>query len=538
MNLPAYARATDRVVLEKLLNITLSLSGERHIPTLYEHIIHAAQDLTHADGGTLYIVTEEGGKPTGLKFEVIRNISLSLHQGGTSTHSINYPAIPLTLPDGSMNESNVCAYAYHHGRMINIPDAYQSGTYDFSGTRTFDKQFGYRSKSMLTVPLSNHAGDVIGVLQLINAQHPVTGTTIQFDSSLEPIVAALASSAAITLDNQLLLQGHRDLLDAFIRAIAQAIDAKSAHTSGHCQRVPVLTELMAEAACEEQTGPLKDFALDHNDWYELRVAAWLHDCGKLATPDSLLDKATKLHALSDRIETIQARFAALIAQTEARWLREQSAKSDPASHEALRVAIEALREDCAFLERANLGGEFMRPEDQARVRSMADYVWHDHTGEPQPLLTSNEVEMLCIERGTLSADERQHINHHIDVTIQMLEALPFPKHLKRVPEYAGGHHEKIDGTGFPRGLTGEQMSWPARMMAIADIFEALTARDRPYKAPMPLSQALSILRGMRDRSHIDPDLYHLFLTHRVWDTYAQQFLLPEQLDVQDSTPYL
>lgn len=538
MTLPTYARATDRAVLEKLLGITLSLSGERHIPMLYEQIIKAAQDLTHADGGTLYIVTEEGGTPTGLKFEVIRNTSLSLHQGGTSTHVIDYPAIPLTLPNGSINEINVCAYAYHHRKTINIPDAYQSEAYDFSGTRVFDKNLGYRSQSMLTVPLGNHAGDIIGVLQLINAHDPVTGTTIQFDSSLEPIVAALASSAAITLDNQLLLQGHRDLLDAFIRAIAQAIDAKSAHTSGHCQRVPVLTELMAEAACEEQTGPLKDFALDHNDWYELRVAAWMHDCGKLATPDSLLDKATKLHALSDRIETIQARFAALIAQTEARWLREQANQPDPASHEALRVTIETLREDCAFLERSNLGGEFMRPEDQARVRSMAAYSWHDHKGDEQPLLSATEVEMLCIERGTLSASERQHINQHIDVTIQMLEALPFPKHLKRVPEYAGGHHEKIDGTGFPRGLTGAQMSWPARMMAIADIFEALTARDRPYKAPMPLSQALSILRGMRDRSHIDPDLYHLFLTHRVWDTYAQQFLLPEQLDVQDPTPYL
>lgn len=538
MTLPTYTRATDQAVLEKLLGVTLSLSGERNISLLYQQIIEAAQDLTHADGGTLYIVTEHGDQPAALTFEVIRNASLDIQLGGTSGQPIFHPPIPLYLADGSPNESNVCAYVYHHGKMVNIPDAYQSEAYDFSGTRAFDQKLGYRSISMLTVPLGNHAGDIIGVLQLINARHPVTGTTVGFDSSVEPIVAALASSAAITLDNQILLQGHRDLLDAFIRAIAQAIDAKSAHTSGHCQRVPVLTELLAKAACEEYTGPFEDFSLDDNGWYELRVAAWMHDCGKLATPDSLLDKSTKLHALSDRIETIQARFAALIAQTEARWLREHPAQSDPASQRPLHAAIEALREDCAFLARANQGGEFMRPEDQARVRSMAGVIWHDHNGEPQPLLNASEIEMLCIERGTLSASERAHINRHIDVTIQMLESLPFPKHLKRVPEYAGGHHEKVDGSGFPRGLTGAQMSWPARMMAIADIFEALTARDRPYKAPMPLSQALSILRGMRDRSHIDPDLYRLFLTHRVWDTYARDFLLPEQLDVQDPTPYL
>lgn len=538
MTAPLYVRATDRAVLEKLLDITLSLSGEHQIPLLYERIIEAAQDLTRADGGTLYTVTEEAGQAAALKFEVIRNTSLGLHQGGASTQPIDHPSIPLYLADGSLNEDNVCAHVFHHGKMVNIQDAYQLEGYDFSGTRTFDQKLGYRSQSMLTVPLDNHAGDIIGVLQLINARHPDTGTTINFDSSLEPIVAALASSAAITLDNQLLLQGHRDLLDAFIRAIAQAIDAKSEHTSGHCQRVPVLTELMAQAACDAHSGPLKDFTLDSNGWYELHVAAWLHDCGKLSTPDSLLDKSTKLHALTDRIETIQARFAALIAQTEARWLREQIATPDPASCEALQVAIEALREDCAFLTRINQGGESMRPEDQARVRAMAGYSWHDHTGEPQALLSAAEIEMLCIERGTLSASERRHINRHIDVTIQMLEALPFPKHLKRVPEYAGGHHEKIDGSGFPRGLTGAQMSWPARMMAIADIFEALTARDRPYKAPMPLSQALSILRSMRDRSHIDPDIYHLFLTQRVWDRYARDFLLPEQLDVQDPTPYL
>src|SRR5690606_15638508 len=231
----------------------------------------------------------------------------------------------------------------------------------FSGVREFDRHSGYRSRSLLTLPLISHYNDVIGVLQLINAKNPRTQETIAFDPSLLPIVAALASNAAITLDNQKLIQGHRDLLDAFIRVIAQAIDAKSSHTSAHCQRVPVLTELLARAACDAQDGPLKDFSLDDKGWYELRVAAWMHDCGKLATPDSVLDKSTKLHTLHDRIEMVHARFAALMAQIELEALR----AGEP--DEAVQERLAALRDDCAFLVRANQGSEFMRPEDQDRV---------------------------------------------------------------------------------------------------------------------------------------------------------------------------
>lgn len=523
--------AVDPTVFQKLLDITLSLSAERHLPRLYEQIIEVAQAFTQADGGTLYTVTEHEGQAA-LGFEVTRTASLGIRMGGASGEPITHKPIALFLEDGTANHANVSAHVYHAKVPVNIADAYLVEDFDFSGTRAFDKNLGYRTASLLTVPLNNHAGDIIGVLQLINAQDPTSGQTIPFSPEIEPIVAALASSAAITLDKQQLIQGHQDLLDAFVRVIAQAIDAKSSHTSAHCQRVPVLTELLARAACETQDGPLKDFELDHNGWYELRVAAWMHDCGKLATPDSVLDKSTKLHALHDRIEMVRARFAALITQTELDALR----TGEP--NTALQEQLAALRDDCAFLVRANRGGEFMRSEDQERVRAIAQRTWRDHEGAVQPLLSPEETDMLCIERGTLSPNERQRINQHIDVTIQMLESLPFPKHLRRVPEYAGGHHEKVNGTGFPRGLTGDQMSWPARMMAIADIFEALTARDRPYKAPMPLSQALSILQNMCKQGHIDPDLYKVFLEGRVWESYARDHLLAEQCDVQDASPYL
>jgi HD-GYP domain-containing protein (c-di-GMP phosphodiesterase class II) len=389
------------------------------------------------------------------------------------------------------------------------------------------------------VPLCNHEAEVIGVLQLVNAKNPLTGESIAFPQDIEPIVAALASSAAIALDNQILLQDTRDLLDAFIKVIAQAIDAKSSHTSAHCQRVPALTELIAQAACEAKDGPLRDFSLSENDWYELRVASWLHDCGKLATPDYLLDKSTKLHLLLDGMDTVKARFTALKAQTELGYLRQM--RDNPAQaawlDEVMQEELQGIQDDCLFVERANKGGEFMSEEHKARVRQVAQRRWRDHLGMEQPILSEQEVAFLCIDRGTLSGDERQKINDHMKVTIQMLESLPFPKNLQRVPEYAGGHHEKMDGTGFPKGLKREQMSWPARMMAIADIFEALTASERPYKPPMKISQALGILQRMRDQNHIDPDLYSLFLNSRVWEQYATRFLKPEQLDVDSPDNY-
>ncbi|MES2919801.1 MAG: HD domain-containing phosphohydrolase [Pseudomonadota bacterium] len=530
----------DQELFWRLIEISTALSGERNTSRLFERILDAAQDITHADGGTLYLIKEpEEGKPV-LEFEILRNDSLSLSLGGTSGNPIKLPPLPLYLEGGIPNHSNIATHTALTRKMENIEDAYFAEHLDFSGTKAFDARSGYRSRSFLTVPLCNHADEIIGVLQLLNAKNPKTGEVISFPKQLEPIVAALASSAAIALDNQILLQDHKDLLDAFIKVIAQAIDAKSAHTSAHCQRVPALTEMIARAACEAVDGPLQDFNLDESDWYELHVASWMHDCGKLATPDSVLDKATKLHLMLDGIDTVKTRFAAAMAQLELRFMRQMVAEPErvPALQAILDEELQVMRDDCAFIERANVGGEFMKPEDQARVREIAAQAWLDHLGQEKPMLSESEVKYLCIERGTLSGEERQRINDHMKVTVQMLESLPFPKNLKRVPEYAGGHHEKMDGSGFPRGLKREQMSWPARMMAIADIFEALTSSERPYKAPMKISQSLSILQKMKQQNHIDPDLYDLFVTSRVWEKYARVHLRPEQLDVTDPASYL
>ncbi len=536
----AVSSELDQRLFWRLIEISTALSGERNTSRLFERILDAAQDITHADGGTLYLIKEkEEGRPV-LEFEILRTNSLMLRLGGTSGNPIEIAPLHLYHEDGTPNHNNIATHTALTRELVNIEDAYFAENLDFSGTKAFDARSGYRSKSFLTVPLCNHADEIIGVLQLVNAKNPDTGETVEFPKNLEPIVVALASSAAIALDNQILLQDHKDLLDAFIKVIAQAIDAKSAHTSAHCQRVPVLTELIAQAACETYEGPLAEFDLDESEWYELRVASWMHDCGKLATPNSLLDKATKLHLMLDGIDAVKTRFAAAMVTLELSFLRQMQAQPERvgALQEILEEELAALRDDCLFIEKANVGGEFMKPEDQARVKRIAGHKWRDHLGMEKHVLTEEEVKFLCIERGTLSFEERQKINDHMTVTIQMLESLPFPKNLKRVPEYAGGHHEKMDGTGFPRGLKREQMSWPARMMAIADIFEALTASERPYKAPMKISQALGILQKMQQQNHIDPDLFRLFVSSRVWEKYARIYLRPDQLDITDASAYL
>ena len=517
--------------------LLVALSGEPNTGRLLERILSEAQAMTYADGGSLYLFRDDNDQPR-LEFALVRNDSLKINQGGSSGNDISLPPVPLRDESGQDNHHHIAAHVAISGRLVNIPDAYRSEQFDFSGTKAFDERHGYRSVSFLTIPLLNHLNEVIGVLQLVNARHPQSREIIPFSEHIEPLVKALSSYAAIALNNLILVQELKNLLDAFIKVIAQAIDAKSPHTSGHCQRVPLLTELIARAACEDMS-TFRDFNLDDDGWYELHVAAWMHDCGKLATPDSVLDKSTNLHTLCDRIDAVRTRFAALKSQKERDVLiaivaePERRAELERKLHQDLLV----LDEELAFIEAANKGGEFMAEESKKRVHAIAARQWRNAAGNLQPLLSEDEVYNLCIERGTLTHEERQIINNHMQVTIDMLESLPFPRKLRRVPEYAGGHHEKMDGTGFPRGLKREQMSWPARMMAIADIFEALTAKDRPYKDPMKISQALSIMQKMRDGNHIDPDLYELFVRSRVWEQYAKQVLDPAQLDVQDAAAY-
>jgi HD-GYP domain-containing protein (c-di-GMP phosphodiesterase class II) len=518
--------------IEKLTEIGIALSAERNTPRLLEMILLGAKALTHADGGTLYSVQEDGT----VKMEIVRTDSLNFAMGGTTGKPIPFAPIPLHDAQGQPNHHMVVTHAVLNDCTINIPDAYDADGFDFSGTKQFDANTGYRSTSFLTVPMKDHEGAIIGVLQLLNAQDEESGAIIPFNETAQRLAQSLASQAAIALTNRHLIDDLKNLLESLIQLIATAIDEKSPYTGGHCERVPVLTMALAEAAHHAEEGPLKSFRMSEDDRYELKMAAWLHDCGKITTPEAVVDKSTKLETIYDRIETVDTRFEILRRDAEIAMLRRQlecdSEEERLAARRHYEQTLRVLDEERDFLHLSNTGGEFMSEQDQERVRRIGRRRWL-HCGEMVPLLSDNEVYNLTIQKGTLTPEEREVINNHIVATIKMLEALPFPKNLRHVPEFAGGHHEKMDGTGYPRGLTGEQMSLQARIMAIADIFEALTAKDRPYKEGKKLSEALRILGLMKQESHIDPDLFALFVKEKLYQQYAEAYLSPEQIDEVD-----
>lgn len=524
--------------LERLNTIGIALSAERDKQRLLEMILQGAQEITNADGGTLYTITPDKH----LKFEIMRNKSLGMSLGGTTGKEIPFLPLPLYLADGNPNLTTVAAYATLQDKTVNIANVREVDNFDFSGTRKFDEKTGYHSQSFLTIPMKDHESKVIGVLQLINATDADTGEIIPFSVANQALVESLASQAAVAMTNHHLIDGFKGLFEAFIALIADAIDQKSPYTGGHCRRVPELTMMLTQALIDDKTGPFKDFTLNESELYELKVASWLHDCGKVTTPEAIMDKPTKLSSIFDRIELLDQRFELLKQQAENAMLKEQLAilKGGSSNQEAqdrllvLQAKLDAFNTYCDeardFLRVANIGGESMTADDLQRIQEIANMQLLDSLGNQMSFLSADEIYHLSIKRGTLTAEERQVINNHILVTISMLESLPYPQSLARVPEYACGHHEHMDGSGYPKGLTREQMSIPARVMGIADIFEALTSKDRPYKRAKTLSESLMILGRMKVDNHIDPELFDVFIREGIYLKYAQQFLEPEQID--------
>ncbi|MDX1571271.1 MAG: HD domain-containing phosphohydrolase [Xanthomonadales bacterium] len=584
--------AAKNATFKRLIKVGIALSAEKDLDTLMEMILLEAKDLAHADGGTVYRRTKEDK----LQFEIIRNDTLGMARGGTTGEQIDIPPVEMYLEDGTPNESQIVSYAALSGETLNVKDAYDSSEFDFTGTKRFDEGTGYRTTSVLTVPLKNNKDRVIGVLQLLNARDSDTGEVIEFTDEVQPLVEALASQAAVALDNASLIEQLEHLMESFITLMASAIDAKSPYTGGHCQRVPQLTEMLTKAVCESDAPPFRDFDLDETEWRELHIAGWLHDCGKVTTPEYVVDKATKLETISDRIHEIRTRFEVVKRERVIEYQNKLLAgEGDPDQLKAeLDEQLASLDDDFEFIARCNLGGEFMAQELVDRVHQIAEIEWtrtlddrlgvsqaelkrrskeparpvpckeklladrvdhlieHDvpvHSADPdnpygfkvevpEYKYHRGELHNLCISRGTLSDEERFKINDHIVQTIVMLESLPLPDHLKRIPEIAGGHHEKMDGTGYPRKLEGGDMSIPARVMAIADVFEALTAADRPYKPPKTLSDSIRIMSFMVKDDHLDPELFRLFLESGVYKDYAMQFLEPTQIDEVNIKDYL
>ncbi len=527
-------------ILDTLNEIGIALSAEKDMDSLLERILINAKMLTGADGGTLYLYNNQ---LKALEFCIVRTDSLGIKLGGKTGAPIsdNFRPLPLYLDDGSANEQMIAAYAALHKEIINIEDAYAVTHFDFSGTRKFDESTGYRSKSFLTIPMTNHENDIMAVLQLLNKVDEKTGDVIPFSLQDQKLAESLASQAAVALTNKGLIDEMQNLFDAFIKLIATAIDEKSPHTGNHCRRVPEATMMIAEAAHQSQDNYFKDFAMAAEDRYELKVASWLHDCGKITTPVHVVEKATKLETIHDRIELVAARFEILRRDHEIAMLKQRitALEKGDTDHTSIinnyEKLAKSLAEDLSYVKKCNKGGEFMTDEQVARVKSLSKLSSTDMTGKQQPLITDEECYNLTIRRGTITAEEREIINNHMSLTIRMLEQLPFPKHLKNVPEYAGGHHERMDGKGYPRGLTRDQMSIPARIMAVADVFEALTSSDRPYKKAMPLSQTLNIMGRMVEDNHLDPDIFRLFVESEVYLKYAEKFLKTDQIDEIDTT---
>jgi response regulator RpfG family c-di-GMP phosphodiesterase len=563
--------------LENLIQTALEMGRERNRMELLRAILFGGKTLLNCDAGTMYLVTDH------------QTLRFALRSMGDALPTLE---LPLHDEDGRPVERYVSTWCALHNQPVVIDNIYAETAFDVSGTRKFDAETGYRSVSMLAVPLAPRDGVVIGVLQFINALDPETGEVTTFKPAMLRFITALAAQAAVTLENFQLVEAQKELMESLVKLIAGAIDAKSPYTGGHCNRVPELGIMLAEAADRATAGPLAGFRFGSDDeWREFRIGAWLHDCGKVTTPEYVVDKASKLESIYNRIHEVRTRFEVLLRDARVAQLEAVAAGADPAREEANYQARKArLRDDFAFVAECNQGGEFMAPEKIERLRRIAEATWQRHFDDrlgiaheelkrypgpaealpasemlladkprhlvprgdtqamdakfgfkvktPEHLFNYGEVYNLSIGRGTLTEEERFKINEHVMQSLIMLEQLPLPKNLRRVPEYAGTHHETLIGTGYPRQLTAAELSIPMRIMAIADIFEALTASDRPYKKAKPLSESIRIMANFARDKHIDADLFELFLTSGVYRRYAEKYLHPDQIDTVDISPYL
>ena len=504
--------------IKKMSDIGRALSGVQDLNTLLEMIVDQARNFTNADAGTLYIVENNT-----LRFQIVQNDSLKIRMGGKSGGTIPFPPVEL-------KETNVSAFVALKGISVNIPDVYDTDLFDFTGPKKFDQSTGYRSKSMLVVPLRNHENDVIGVLQLLNATNPISNEVIAFSQDYENLSESLASQAAVSITNAKLIANMTELFEAFVKVMATAIDEKSPVTGGHIRRVAELTLTMAEVIHDLDEGHFKDKTFSPDQMYELRIAAYMHDIGKVTSPVEIVEKAKKLQTIFDRIQYVRLRMAYISQKIE---LEGQEAKikilqngSSPEKlnsieKETLEKLME-IEEIQRFINKCNEPGEFLDDEILVRLKEVSEKTYIDDAGEQQPFLTADELVNLSIRRGSITEKERQKMQGHAAVTLKMLKQIPFTKKLKNIPDFAGAHHEFLNGKGYPLGLKGDEISFEGRLMAVTDIAEALTASDRPYKKAMPLETVYRILRSMVEGEELDPNLVELFIEKEVYKIYQKK----------------
>ena len=474
--------------LEKILNIGIAFSKEKNRERLLDQILTAAMDITQCDGGTLYINNGEA-----LEFNIMITRSQNIHKGGESG--------AITLPPVPLSEKNVCACGVLFRRLINIPDVYESERFDFSGPKNYDAMTGYHTQSMMVVPLEDDKENVIGVVQLINALDE-EGNVIPFQKEYEQILLAMGSQAAICLVNMNYAHQIRDMLDSYVRVMSTAIDARTPYNANHTKNM--VTYAMRFINWLDKYHSVWHF--DDKKIQEFIMSVWLHDIGKLITPVEIMDKQDRLAGnydlIMDRLEKIQ-----LLTKIE-RLEEKISADESEARMEEIRKAAE--------LVRTINGIGYLTDELADQVEQLTARTYMEADGTMHPWITSEERDQLLIRKGTLTQSERAIMQDHVEKTRMMLEQMALGDDYKDVLVWASQHHEMLDGSGYPKGLKGDEICPEVRLLSILDIFEAMTAHDRPYKEAMPAEHAFGILRKMADQGQIDKDLLNLFEQSKAW----------------------
>lgn len=480
----------NTVNVQQLLDIGISLSSERDGDSLLEHILTFAMQITNCDGGTIYIRTGNS-----LLFKLMITQSQDVRRGG------RFGAI--YLPPVALTRSNVCACAALDNVLINVPDAYASdGKFDFSGPKQYDQMTGYRTSSMLVVPMVDDTGTSIGVLQLINAQNS-KGELIPFDYDCEMVIRSLTSQAGICLTNMNYAQSVRELMNSFVRVMSTAIDARTPYNANHTYNMVRYAENFIEWLDTQQ----HSWKFSIRDKRQFLLSVWLHDVGKLVIPLEVMDKDTRLGALLpgvlERLRTIALLNRLALAE----------GRLDPYSFEQRRQYIELVR---GVIVKVNTGGP-LTDEEYEPISAMSKLTYEDENGQVLPWLTEQEIACLSIRRGTLTTQERKVMESHVSMTEKMLYEMKFPTEYADVPTWASQHHECLNGTGYPHGLTAEKLSRESRLLSILDIFEALTARDRPYTPPKPMETVLAIIEKMVGQGKLDGEIYELFKQSHAWE---------------------
>lgn len=528
---PAYSDQstfTKQKEIDQLIEIGRSLTSEKNFNVLMEKIMLGAKNFTDADGGTLYLLTEDEKR---LDFTVVQTDSLNIKMGGTNGE-ITWPKLELYDANGAANKEMVAALCAIEGKLINIPDVYKAEGFNFEGTKNFDKGTGYRTKSMLVVPMRNHENDVIGVLQLLNKKDHY-GNIISFTKDDKKLILSMASQAAITITNNRLIEGLENLLDSFIKSIATTISDKSLYTGGHINRVAEIAEMIT-VAINEDDGIFKDITFTPDEIVQMSKAAWLHDIGKIVQPEYIVDKGTKLETIFDRINIVKAKFEIAKRDAEIDYLKKLALTNNAKEMEKLKndfdKEIEQIELDLNFVIGCNTGGEFMEDTKIDRINRISQKPLNINH-EKINLLSSNEVYNLSIKKGTLTQEERSIINHHVTVSYNMLNGLPFPKKLKRVPVIAASHHKTVRGGGYGAPeIMSLEMTIEDKILAVADVFEALTANDRPYKKANSLNTSLRILSFMVKDGDLDRNIVKFFVDSKLHLKYADEHLSEDQKD--------